>query len=207
MDWVDKLRREKALPIAKEVARLVCKNFVPGGGIIADAIDGYDQIQVTGLATLDGILDIDLINGFTPVLGDAFDIITFGGVQGAFDAISGSFGFGDGDLYFEVVQQSDRIQLVVAEAPGGDVAYRFEDESVNNALGQIFNDVYLGGFPTQITGSGSLNLGEFVHISGSFTFSYDGLQFADIASGLPADITGLLGWIGSVIPNVPLSTL
>src|SRR5207302_4166094 len=46
------------------------------GGLSADS--QYDQLDVDGLATLDGILNIDEINGFTPVSGDTFLVLVAG---------------------------------------------------------------------------------------------------------------------------------
>ncbi|MCA9198702.1 MAG: hypothetical protein KDA87_14235, partial [Planctomycetales bacterium] len=90
----------------------------PGPGA-QNVDDGYDQINVTTLATLDGTLDIELINDFTPSIGDTFDILTFGSVTGKFSIGTGLYGFGDGSLYFDLVEQADRLQLVVKQLPNG----------------------------------------------------------------------------------------
>jgi hypothetical protein len=42
----------------------------PGGG--------YDQIQASGTLSLGGTLAVSLINGFTPVAGNSFDILEWG---------------------------------------------------------------------------------------------------------------------------------
>ncbi len=39
----------------------------------------YDQLAVTGAANLGGVLDLELVNGFVPIVGETFDIITRGG--------------------------------------------------------------------------------------------------------------------------------
>ncbi len=43
------------------------------GGLTAGT--EYDQVNVSGLATLDGTLDIQLLDGFVPDEGDTFDIL------------------------------------------------------------------------------------------------------------------------------------
>jgi len=91
--------------------------YSPGPGVPTD--DGYDQINVSGQASLDGTLQVSLINDFVPVLGDTFDFLTFGTLSGSFAEVTGPFGFGGGNLYFEVVEQPDRLQLAVAEIPTG----------------------------------------------------------------------------------------
>jgi hypothetical protein len=40
-------------------------------------ITEFDQLQVTGAATLQGNIDVALINGFVPSVGDTFDVVTF----------------------------------------------------------------------------------------------------------------------------------
>ena len=45
---------------------------------------GYDQIQVTGSADLSGTLNVLLIGGFEPLVGDFFDVVVAGGRTGSF---------------------------------------------------------------------------------------------------------------------------
>jgi autotransporter-associated beta strand protein len=53
------------------------------GGLIAGT--EYDRLAVTGSAALGGILKVSLFNGFTPALGDAFQVLTAGtSVTGTF---------------------------------------------------------------------------------------------------------------------------
>jgi formylglycine-generating enzyme required for sulfatase activity len=48
----------------------------------------YDQLDVVGALTLGGTLQVVLLDGFTPDIGDTFDILDFGSLGGAeFDAI------------------------------------------------------------------------------------------------------------------------
>ena len=54
------------------------------GGLTAGS--QHDQINASGTVTLDGILDLDLINGFTPVLGNSFDLFN-GTLVGDFDTV------------------------------------------------------------------------------------------------------------------------
>lgn len=48
----------------------------------------YDQLVVTGTATLNGTLNVTLINGFRPAVGDVFQIISSGAFTGAFSTIN-----------------------------------------------------------------------------------------------------------------------
>ncbi len=54
----------------------------------AGTFDGNDMLAVTGEADLDGVLELDLIQSFTPAYGDGFTMLTYGSRTGAFDQIS-----------------------------------------------------------------------------------------------------------------------
>ena len=48
----------------------------------------FDRLTLTGLAELAGTLDVSLLGGFTPSLGDTFSVLTAtGGVSGTFDSL------------------------------------------------------------------------------------------------------------------------
>lgn len=47
----------------------------------------YDLLKVGGLATLDGTLDVNLVNGFAPTVGETFNFLTYGSRSGSFDEI------------------------------------------------------------------------------------------------------------------------
>ncbi len=69
-------------------------NFLQGaGGTLTIEIAGlgagqYDQIDVSGLASLAGKLALNLLNGFTLAAGDTFDILKATGISGDFSALS-----------------------------------------------------------------------------------------------------------------------
>jgi hypothetical protein len=48
----------------------------------------YDQLTVTGSATLAGTLDVSLINSFTPDYGQTFTIMTYASKSGTFDTVN-----------------------------------------------------------------------------------------------------------------------
>jgi T5SS/PEP-CTERM-associated repeat protein len=53
----------------------------------SDPGTGYDQVQVSGAATLAGNLQVRLTNGFTPAVGQTFRVLTAGSISGAFTSI------------------------------------------------------------------------------------------------------------------------
>jgi T5SS/PEP-CTERM-associated repeat protein len=58
------------------------------GGLTAGT--EHDHVDVTGTLNLGlgSTLDLSLINGFTPVIGDSFDILDWGSITGSFDTIN-----------------------------------------------------------------------------------------------------------------------
>jgi T5SS/PEP-CTERM-associated repeat protein/autotransporter-associated beta strand protein len=58
----------------------------------ASAGSGFDQIAASGIASLGGVLDVSLVNGFRPNVGDTFQIITSNGESGNFSTVSSTSG-------------------------------------------------------------------------------------------------------------------
>jgi hypothetical protein len=56
------------------------------GGLLAGT--EHDRLNVSGTASLDGTLQIQLINGFDPNVGDSFDILNWGSLSGTFDTLN-----------------------------------------------------------------------------------------------------------------------
>jgi fibronectin-binding autotransporter adhesin len=82
----------------------------------------FDSVAVSGSATLDGTLNIHLINGFVPTIGRRFMIMTFGSRVGQFAAVTGT-DIGNG-LTFSVEYGPANITLVagpvVCHTPASD---------------------------------------------------------------------------------------
>ncbi len=82
------------------------------GGVSAP--NGHDQLQVGSAVTLSGTLDISFLNGFTPVVGDAFTIMTCsGGCSGNFSVINHP---GSNSNAWEIdLSTPNEVRLVLAE--------------------------------------------------------------------------------------------
>jgi hypothetical protein len=86
----------------------------------------HDQLRVVNIANLDGILDVSLLGGFMPTLGDEFIVLhSIGGVAGAFathnlPALSGSNGwdvlYTPNDVILTVVAIPEPTTLTLALA-------------------------------------------------------------------------------------------
>jgi len=57
--------------------------------IAGAALGQYDQLNVSGHATLNGLMTVDLINGFVPQVGNMFDIMNFSSRSGTFSLVLG----------------------------------------------------------------------------------------------------------------------
>jgi len=76
----------------------------------------YDRLNITGAATLDGTLNVTLINGFLPSLGDSFRIMNYGSRTGAFVRVNGLSMPGTG-LRLDPIYSATGLTLVTTNEP------------------------------------------------------------------------------------------
>ena len=159
-----------------------------GGTGAAGASDGFDQLNVTGEASLDGLLDIKILEGYNPQVGDKFDILTYGSVTGNFAEVSGLFGFKD-DYFFEVVQSASGISLEVKELFAGDtISFELPELSAQVALGNFLNATYFSSGATSLELDVGIAVDEFVSVGGTFLFERsEGSVKIVAADGSPVD--------------------
>jgi hypothetical protein len=74
----------------------------------------YDRAAITGAATLAGTLNISLINGFEPDIGDTFTVMTFGSRSGDFTTVSGT-SIPNGKVFQKNVSGTSVVLEVIAE--------------------------------------------------------------------------------------------
>jgi hypothetical protein len=98
---------------------------------------GFDQINITGTATLAGTLDVDLYGGFTPTVGQTFQIFTWNSYSGTFNQYSGL------DLYngtrLNPVYSSTGLVLEVVNNP--DITLNATLKGQLNDLAEQLNDL------------------------------------------------------------------
>ena len=82
-----------------------------GGNSGPGVMGGHDQVTVAEDAFLNGTLDVDLVSGFTPTLGDSFVILEADEIFGWFDGFSGEVFSFESDLALAPL-------LVPGENPG-----------------------------------------------------------------------------------------
>jgi hypothetical protein len=87
--------------------RIEIAGLVPG--------DDHDRLVVTGAATLNGTLAVELVN-FTPSVGQTFEGMTFASRTGDFSALDLPCGAG-----FALQAQVNATNVVIEVIPGGSV--------------------------------------------------------------------------------------
>jgi hypothetical protein len=82
--------------------------YIEIGG--TEAGTGYDQVNVSGTAFLDGTLSVSLSEGYVPEAGDRFAFLNYGSSSGDFQAFQG-LEIGNG-LYFDLQRSETQYELV-----------------------------------------------------------------------------------------------
>lgn len=146
--------------------------------------DGFDQINVIGEAVLGGALELQILNGFQPTLGQSFEFMTFGSVSGDFSSITG-FDLGNG-LYLEGVKGGNSYTLeVVDHLPAvnqGDTSIVAGSLGDRIAVEAFFNGGSVGGSIS--VDNVWLRISDFVHVSGSLSIGKGPTEFVDVRTGL-----------------------
>jgi hypothetical protein len=94
----------------------------------------YDKLQIIGAATLDGNLNISLVNNFVPAIGDTFEVLTYSSHTGNFSAING-LNTGTG-ISFDTVFTSTALLLVTITT--SDIEESFNSIPKEYALAQNY---------------------------------------------------------------------
>ncbi|HWW00016.1 MAG TPA: Calx-beta domain-containing protein [Candidatus Acidoferrum sp.] len=163
--------------------------------------DGYDQLNVEGLAHLDGTLQIQLSNGFVPQPGQKFKVFTWGSRSGQFANWLGTAGIpGHPDYYFLPIYNAHDLTLEVIDdpniSPGASTAIQNGLNTLSQ-IGTLLNNV--GSFAQNIPLIGD-KLSSFID-SGSAISHVIAQQIQTLLSGGPtaeAAVTSFIqGWDGT----------
>ena len=82
----------------------------------------YDQLNVSSTAGLNGTLNIKLASGYTPAVGNTFDILNASSITGNFSTITG-LSINGGEHFTVTTVSGDEIVLTVGIAPVSAAAY------------------------------------------------------------------------------------
>ncbi len=76
----------------------------------------FDQLNVSGTASLNGTLNITLASGYTPAVGNTFDILNASSVSGNFSTING-LAINSSEHFTVTTVNGDEIELTVVSGP------------------------------------------------------------------------------------------
>ncbi|WP_203546973.1 Ig-like domain-containing protein [Roseiconus lacunae] len=95
----------------------------------------FDQLAISGSASLDGSLSISLVDGFVPSLADEFRILAFASVDGTFNNVIGSSVGNNIKLHPEI--RADGVYLVAVVDSGPKVIGSRPDGETRHSLSHI----------------------------------------------------------------------
>jgi len=175
----------------------------------AGAANGHDKVVVAGAATLNGTLDIDLINGFVPSAGQTFEVMSWGSRTGEIDNWLGTVNIpGQPGLALVPVYNANNLTLQVVATPSVTGA----ETALNNGLTTLSNLANLldslGSFAEAIPLIGD-NLGNIVDM-GSAVNNAIRAQIASILAALPpqSGVTAAIeNWDGDNVAGFNISVL
>jgi hypothetical protein len=141
----------------------------------------FDRLTLTGAAQLAGNVNVSLLGGFAPVLGNTFNFVSAtGGVSGTFDSLTQPAGMPAG-LFVGLAYQATFAQLVVIDHLPGDYN---KNGVVDAADFVVWRDSTLGQIVTALSGAdgngnGMVDAGDY-----DFWRSHFGQTAAGSGSGL-----------------------
>ena len=115
------------------------------GGLIAGT--DFDQLDINGAATLDGTLNVSLISGFSPSLGDSFQIVKYTSGSGTFSTLNlpsvgvglnWAVAYGTGDVTLTVIAV---VSWASAVSGNWSDSTKWTSGSVPTAADDVFIDV------------------------------------------------------------------
>jgi len=162
---------------------------------------GYDQLIVTGSAALDGTLQVSLIDGYSPDLGDSFTLMTYTSHTGAF-ATETLPALGSG-LKWEVNYGYTALTLKVVKS-GGTIQGTATYTGSLGISGPISVSAHLSVDADREGTAPDIQSGDTYSIEGLQPGSYYVRAYLDANnSGGPPDDGELLAWYDEDMDGVP----
>jgi hypothetical protein len=119
----DSVKSSAVVSLANDYTQLATGVMDVQIGGTSPGTSGYSQLTVTGAVSLQGTLNIKLINKFKPTVGQTFAIVTSSsGIAGTFATVNGtSIG---GSEQFAITYNSDSVVLTVESGQSRQLGYR-----------------------------------------------------------------------------------
>ena len=172
------------------------------GGVAAG--NEHDQVNVThGIVTLDGTLDIALINGFNPSPGDMFVILQASEILGSFDDFSGDVLAMSNDLALVPMVDSDINSVTVFATAPGDANLDFKVDAADlNDLALHWQQDVIGWKQGDFNGDGFVNAADLNVLAIGWQFGVLDpmtVSFDDAFSQALARVTPEPGTVGLLV--------
>ena len=157
------------------------------GGILPGS--QYGQLSVTKNASLNGALDVSLINSYTPPQGDSYAVLTFASETGNFSAEFGLY-FGGGEGFSPTFSPSSNptaLDLVaIAEAAGTQTTVQSSENPSNYGDTVTFTATVTPTVSTNLSPTGTVTYFDGASELGSATLANGSATFATatVAVGL-----------------------
>jgi hypothetical protein len=93
----------------------------------------FDVLAVNGLAILDGLVDVSLVNGFTPQIGDMFEFLTATNIVdvNVIELVPGD------QAFYELMRSGNNYLLEVIMVPSGGVPGDYNNDGIVNAADYV----------------------------------------------------------------------
>ncbi|WP_281648028.1 LEPR-XLL domain-containing protein [Parendozoicomonas sp. Alg238-R29] len=148
----------------------------------------FDQVQIDGLANLDGKLSIKLINGYELQEGDSFQVMTYGDVEGTFASADGLFAMdGDGSGYFQIEQTDTGIKLVYRKL-GNELKINFASTDSANTFGEQLNSHYFASESSSVRDQAIVEFADFIYFQGSIKIDAAVAHDITVATGFSSEL-------------------
>ena len=118
----------------------------------------YDAIDITGSASLAGTMDVKAINGFTPLPGQSFEVLTFTSRSGDVSVVNQTAFAG---LHFTKSYTSNSLTLTASALPGDANLDGVVNVADFNALAGHFNASGQSWLAGDFNGDGKVNASDF----------------------------------------------
>jgi hypothetical protein len=171
------------------------------GGLVQ--ADEFDVLNITGTARLNGTLEVELIDGFVPDVGNMFQILTAGSVVGEFESVIPFDGGNLFDLDVSVVYSATDVVVRIEDlALSGDYNQNGIVDAADYALwrdtlGEMGNDLAADGNENGEVDNGDYNVwrshfgntaklggGAFLRLSDNVSVPEPATHFMLIMAGL-----------------------
>jgi len=154
----------------------------------------HDRLSVAGEMALGGNLSVELLHGFVPMPGEAFEILAGGARMGSFKSTTGLAAVGGLEgLRFELTYATDGATLTATATPG--------DATLDGAV-NVFDLAALGNnyqtgpdkdwMDADFTGDGEVTILDLAHLANNYTGTAGGTPIPEPAA-MSALVLGALG--------------